>query len=70
VHIDPARGKFVNYCKNNNIGSKGVYRGYSISMGMIDPSSQSMQRKEAAGAAFANVLDNHGISAYMHSRMD
>jgi hypothetical protein len=32
--------------------------------------SQSMQRKEAFAEAFVKVLEKHGITAYVHSRMD
>ncbi len=73
VKIRPARGKFVTWLKKNNIGHRDDYAGgYSISMGRFPGADfgQSMERKEAAGAAFAEVLRNHGIEAYMTSRMD
>lgn len=71
VKIKPARGPFIKFCKQNNIGSKDDYAGgWSINMGLINRASQSMQRKEAAGRAFAKVLQNYGINAWMESRMD
>lgn len=74
VKIKPARGEFIKFCKANNIGSSGVYGGWEISMGRF-PSvgvnfNQSMERKEAAGDAFAAVLKSYGIRAWMQSRMD
>lgn len=39
--------------------------GYWVSQG-----GQSLQRKEAFGHAFANVLQKHGITCYVNSRMD
>lgn len=72
VQINPARGDFVNFCKRNNIGDKGTYKGWTISMGTYGNryNGQSMERKEAAGTAFADVLKSHGINAFMTSRMD
>ena len=68
VKIRPARGEFVKFCKANNIGYRDDYAGgYLISMRQ---GNQSMQRKEAAGRAFAAVLVKHGIKAHMQSRMD
>jgi hypothetical protein len=70
VHITPARGPFVSWCKKRGphpIGYTSSYGGYDISMRM---GNQSMQRKEAAGLAFAKVLNKYGINAYMASRMD
>jgi len=68
VKIRPARGEFVKWCKANKIGRPDDYAGgYLISMRQ---GNQSMQRKEAAGIAFAQVLTKHGINAYMESRMD
>lgn len=78
VKIKPARGPFIAWLKANNIGSSGVYGGWEISMGRF-PSfgslgetnfGQSMERKEAAGDAFAAVLKSHGIRAWMVSRID
>jgi len=68
VKIRPARGEFVKWCKANNIGRPDDYAGgYLISMRQ---GNQSMQRKEAAGDAFAKVLQSYGINAYMQSRID
>ena len=72
VNISPARGPFITYCKRKKIGRKGVYKGWTISMGVYGnaQNGQSMERKEAAGIAFAKVLNNYGINAYMSSRID
>jgi hypothetical protein len=57
-----------------NFGARpDYYGGYSFGSSVVAPnsrSSQSMQRMEAACAAFANVLRNYGYNAYMSSRMD
>jgi hypothetical protein len=52
----------------DNIWHKDTYRGgysYNVFQG-----GQSIQRKEAFGGAFAQVLRDNGITAYMMSRMD
>jgi hypothetical protein len=49
------------------------YGGYSFGSSDVAPSSrssQSMQRMEAACAAFAEVLRFYGYKAYMGSRLD
>lgn len=54
--------------KNGNIKWSKSYNGgfgYWVSQG-----GQSLQRKEAFGHAFANVLQKHGITCYVNSRMD
>lgn len=55
VHIDPARGAFVNWCKENTRHSgKGYYGGFDIHED--GGYGQSMQRKEEFCRAFAEVL--------------
>ena len=52
----------------DTIWHKDTYRGgysYNVFQG-----GQSIQRKEAFGGAFAQVLRDNGIKAYMMSRMD
>jgi hypothetical protein len=71
VRIKPARGPFVKYLKDNNIGHLSLYGGWMISMGDCCGMSQSMERKEAAGRAFVEVLKRNGIErAWMESRLD
>lgn len=74
VRIKPAKGKFVKFLKDNGIGRRDDYAGgwYIQSSKCLNFTdySQSMARKESACAAFANVLTDHGINAWMESRMD
>jgi hypothetical protein len=68
VKIRPARGKFVQWLKEQNIGSKDNYEGgYTI---WCHEFGQSLTRKEAFAGAFAEVLRNYGIDAYGQSRID
>ena len=68
VNIKPARGKFVKYLKDNDIGRKdSYYGGYTI---WVSGFGQSLARKESYARAFANHLNKNGITAYSMSRMD
>ena len=68
VKIRPARGKFVQWLKEQNIGSKDNYEGgYTI---WCHEFGQSLTRKEAFVQAFAKVLREYGIDAYGQSRID
>ena len=68
VNIKPARGKFVKFLKDNNIGRKdSYYGGYTI---WVSGFGQSLARKESYARAFADVLTTNGIKAYAMSRMD
>jgi hypothetical protein len=67
VHLPDARDPFAKFVKNKGIGHKSYKKGYDIWVGQFN---QSMQRKEAYASAFAGVLKQHGIEAYMQSRMD
>jgi hypothetical protein len=68
VKIRPARGKFVQWLKEQNIGSKDNYEGgYTI---WCHEFGQSLTRKEAFAGAFAEVLRGYGIDAYGQSRID
>ncbi len=67
VKIRPATGAFVNYLKKQGIGHKGYGGGYHM---WISDFNQSMTLKEAYGAAFASVLCDHGLNAFVQSRMD
>lgn len=72
VKITPARGKFVKFLKDNKIGHTNDYSGgYDIWMGNEESGmTQSIDRKEAAARAMANVLTSHGIKCYVESRLD
>ena len=68
VNIKPARGKFVKYLKDNDIGRKdSYYGGYTI---WVSGFGQSLARKESYARAFANHLNKNGITAYSMSRID
>ena len=68
INIKPARGKFVKFLKDNNIGRKdSYYGGYTI---WVSGFGQSLERKSAYARAFAKVLDDNGLKAYPMSRMD
>jgi hypothetical protein len=75
VVIRPARGPFVKFLKDNQLGSKHWQSGYSISSydvmrGHDLCGTQSMSIKEEACEAFAKVLTAHGINAVAQSRAD
>lgn len=75
VKIRPARGRFVEFLKRVGIGSRayrgGWYVGYYDIMGDHPLShTQSMDIREHACSAFADVLKRHGMDAYMESRAD
>lgn len=74
VRIKPARGPFVKFLEANKIGRRDEYAGgwYIPSYQTLNfnDMSQSMQRKEAACDAFADVLYRNGVNAWSESRMD
>lgn len=79
VKIKPAKGGFVNYCKKNNLGSVAYNGGYQIWKPGGWPSSaevgfqiygQSMDVNEEGSRAFAKVLRDNGLEAYMECRAD
>ena len=68
INIKPARGKFVKYLKDNDIGRKdSYYGGYTI---WVSGFGQSMTRKENYARAFVKVLEENGLKAYAMGRMD
>ena len=68
INIKPARGKFVKFLKDNNIGRKdSYYGGWTI---WVSGFGQSVDRKSAYARAFAKVLGDNGITAYNMSRLD
>ena len=68
INIKPARGAFVKYLKENQIGRKdSYYGGYTI---WVSGFGQSLARKENYARAFTSVLRENGLTAYNMSRMD
>lgn len=68
IKIRPAKGAFVKWCKENEIGRVDSYEGgYNI---WVHDYNQSMRKKEAYANAFARVLSDNGVNAYSMSRMD
>ena len=68
INIKPARGKFVKFLKDNDIGRKdSYYGGYTI---WVSDFGQSVTRKENYARAFVKVLEENGLKAYAMSRMD
>ena len=71
VYVD-GRSKVAKEMKKFGLRSDymGGYNFWSSDVAPSARSSQSMQRKEAACAAFAKVLRDYGFEAYVGSRMD
>lgn len=81
VVIKPARGPFVKFLKENDIGSTRDYGGggYEIWSSKFitrwpevdgPKYTQSMDIKEVAAYAYAKVLRDNGINAWAGSRAD
>ena len=68
VNIKPATSSFARWMKKQGLARPDSYYG-GITV-WISEFGQSITRKEAYGSAFAKVLQNNGIKAYMSSRMD
>lgn len=69
VTIHPARGKFVSWCKKNNIGSKAYGGGWQI-WNPSEACTQALTAKEKGAQAFARILKENGLTAHAGSRMD
>jgi hypothetical protein len=67
VIVKPANSAFAKYLAANHGARKHYYGGMSLS---INDFNQSLQKKEAYATAFAGVLTDAGINAYVDSRMD
>jgi len=67
VIVKPANCKFAKYLKEQGLGRKHYYGGLSMSVFAFN---QSLQKKEAYAYAFAKVLEQNGVNAYVESRMD
>lgn len=73
VRIKPARGKFVQFLKDNRLGYAAYNGGWNITPPITFPPGpicQSMELKEAAGRAYAEVLKEEGMDAWMECRAD
>jgi hypothetical protein len=74
INIKPARGALVAYLKSVGIGSKGYGGGWQIwcnsELSPTAGATQSIEIKEAAAHAAAEVLRKYGIEAYAQSRLD
>ena len=67
VIIKPATSKFAKFLVANQLARKHYAGGVSMS---IRDFNQSLTKKEAYAYAFAKVLNDNGITAYVDSRMD
>ena len=67
IIVKPANSALAKYLKLNCGARKSYYGGVSLSVMAFN---QSLQKKEAYAYAFAKVLNDAGINAYVESRMD
>jgi hypothetical protein len=67
VTVKPANSKFAKYLVANGLGRKAYNGGVCMSIRQFN---QSLTKKEAYAYAFASVLNEHGIKAYVESRID
>jgi hypothetical protein len=67
VNIQKGQMKFVNFLKKLDKGYKAYHGGWDVPCHEF---GQSMQRKEAYCAAYAQVLRDGSIKAYAQSRID
>lgn len=68
IIVKPGNCPFANFLKKNKLAEKR-YCGPGVSIWVSD-FDQSLQKKEAYARAFAKVLRENGIDAFMISRMD
>lgn len=67
VIVKPATSSFARWLAKTGKGRKHYYGGLNI---WVSGFGQSLTRKEAYASAFARVLNDAGIKAYVDSRMD
>lgn len=67
VIIKPANSKFAKWLITHELARRHYEGGVYINVSVY---GQSLQRKEAYANAFANILADAGINAYMESRLD
>lgn len=72
VTIKPATGGFVKLLKELGIGWKGYYGGWCVPMHpeVEGPLVQSLEIKQAYGAAYVKVLREAGIKCHLETRLD
>ena len=72
VKIKPARGRFVEMCKDRDLGRVDTYEGGFMIYNPSENSTQWMDAKEAGARAFVEVLKKHypTMKVYAQSRMD
>ena len=72
IIVRPARGGFVNWMRDNGIGYKHYYGGWTIPARPLTPPdlSQSVEIKEKYARAFAGVLRDHGINCTVETMLD
>ncbi len=72
LNIRPARGPFVKWLKENNLGRKDDFMGgYTLSSyDCCAFGGQNVDAKEAGVRAFKNVLKENGINATVYARLD
>jgi hypothetical protein len=61
------RGAFAKWAKQTGVARPSALGGYTIYPSLM---TQSIERKEAWANAYAQVLRDHGIEAYVDSRLD
>lgn len=69
VRIRPARGRFVDMCKDRDLGDLAYGGGYSIYNPSMNP-TQWMDAKEAGAIHFARVLREAGLTVDVETRLD
>ena len=67
VNVKPANCKFAKFLVANGLGRKAYNGGVSM---LVRDFNQSLTKKEVYAYAFASVLNEHGIKAFVESRMD
>jgi hypothetical protein len=68
VSVRPGNSPFANWLKKTGRGSRDSYAGgVHVSSPLM---TQSLTRNEAWARGFAKVLNEKGIKAYAHSRID
>lgn len=69
VNIKPARGPFVKYLKDNNLGRTSMMGGFDV-WNPSGNSTQWMDAKYAGAKVFAEILKSHGVNARAQQRID
>lgn len=67
VSVHPGNGSYARYLKSTGLARPSSEGGVQI---WISAYNQSLERKSAYASAYAQVIQNAGITAYGHSRMD